>query len=164
MVTPKTETSTAVKLDKFDGGTMATGAIGLPTLRNPADAPVQPVLAKPAKQVAVAKPVPLVKAVTKTVATPAANTPTVAKSTVPAGSWVMQISSQRSAEAAQSTYNSLKRRFAGLLGNRGVDIRRAKIEGKGIFYRVRIPAGSKKQAASLCSKYKSAGGSCYITR
>ena len=164
MVSPKTATPAAIKLDKFDGGTMATGAIGLPTLRNPADAPVQPVPAKPAKQVAVAKPVPLVNTVPKTVATPAAKTPAVAKSTVPAGSWVMQISSQRSAEAAQSTYRSLKRRFASVLGDRGVDIRRATIKDKGIFYRVRIPAGSKKQAASLCSKYKSAGGSCYITR
>ncbi len=88
----------------------------------------------------------------------------VQTASVASGSYVMQISSQRSAEAAQSSYNRLSRRFPGILGGKGVDIRRFNIKDKGIFYRVRVPVGSKSAAINLCTRYKSAGGSCFVTR
>jgi len=78
--------------------------------------------------------------------------------------WTVQVSSQRSDDAAQSSYGNLKRRFSSLLSDRSVSVQKADVEGKGTFYRVRIPASSKSDAISLCESMKSAGGSCFVTR
>jgi hypothetical protein len=51
-----------------------------------------------------------------------------------------------------------------VLGGRAHEIRRADIAGKGTFYRVRIPVGSKDEAAALCEQYRAAGGSCLISK
>lgn len=76
----------------------------------------------------------------------------------------MQIASQPSLDAAQSTYANLSRRFSSILGGRGVEYQKAVIEGKGTFHRVRIQVGTRGEANSLCSRYKSAGGSCFVAR
>lgn len=81
-----------------------------------------------------------------------------------AGGYVMQISSQPSEEDARKSYENLSRRYASIIGDKGVDIQRAVIPDRGIFYRVRILAGSKAEASDLCARYKSAGGSCFIAR
>ena len=86
------------------------------------------------------------------------------QSAVPPGSYVVQISSQRSKAAAEASYQNLKRRFAGLLGSKGREIKVAKIKNKGTFFRVRIPIGTKSAAAKFCGRYKSQGGSCFITK
>ncbi|WP_018239644.1 SPOR domain-containing protein [Ensifer sp. BR816] len=88
----------------------------------------------------------------------------LATASVPAGSYVVQIASLPSEAEAQKSYNSLAAKFASVIGGRGVDIRKAEIAGKGTYYRVRIPAGSRDEANSLCSRYKSAGGSCLVTK
>ena len=80
------------------------------------------------------------------------------------GSYVIQIASLPSETEAQKTYNSLSSKFSGVIGGKGVDIKKAEIAGKGTFFRVRIPAGSREEANSLCTRYKSAGGSCLVTR
>ncbi|NWP24163.1 SPOR domain-containing protein, partial [Escherichia coli] len=67
-------------------------------------------------------------------------------------------------EGAQKTYASLAQRYPGVIAGRGVDIKQAEIAGKGTFYRVRIPAGTKDAAVNLCTKFKSAGGSCFVTQ
>jgi SPOR domain len=81
-----------------------------------------------------------------------------------AGEFVMQIASQPTEEAALSSLQSLSRKYANVLGGRGYTIQKAQVEGKGTFYRVRIAAGSRADANKLCSSYKSAGGSCFVTR
>ncbi|MEY9781406.1 SPOR domain-containing protein [Sinorhizobium fredii] len=88
----------------------------------------------------------------------------LATASVPAGSYVVQIASLPSEAEAQKSYNSLAAKFASVIGGRGVDIRKAEIAGKGTYYRVRIPAGSRDEANALCSRYKSAGGSCLVTK
>ncbi|MFD1326960.1 SPOR domain-containing protein [Mycoplana ramosa] len=80
------------------------------------------------------------------------------------GGYVIQIASLPSAEEAQKSYQSLSAKFSGVIGGRGVDIKRADIPNKGTYFRVRIPAGSREEANALCAKYKSAGGSCLVTR
>jgi hypothetical protein len=80
------------------------------------------------------------------------------------GSYVIQIASLPSEAEAQKSYNSLSSKFGSVIGGRGVDIKKAEIANKGTFFRVRIPAGSRDEANSLCSRYKSAGGSCLVTR
>jgi hypothetical protein len=83
---------------------------------------------------------------------------------MPAGSYVIQIASLPSETEAQTSYARLSSKFSGIIGGRGVDIRRAEIKNKGTYYRVRIPAGSKQEAQALCSKYKAAGGSCLVSK
>jgi hypothetical protein len=90
--------------------------------------------------------------------------PQVASAAPAAGSYFIQVASQPSVEGAQKTYASLSQKHASVIGGRGVDIRQAEIAGKGTYYRVRIPAGTKGDAINLCSRYKSAGGSCFVTQ
>ncbi|MDH6268081.1 hypothetical protein M2360_003484 [Rhizobium sp. SG_E_25_P2] len=89
---------------------------------------------------------------------PAAQTPT------PAGSYVIQIASLPSQSDAETSYKRLSAKFSGVIGGRGVDIKRAQIANKGTYYRVRIPAGSKQDAQELCARYKAAGGSCLVSK
>lgn len=108
--------------------------------------------------VPVAAPKPVTTALVSTPVSTPVSAPT------PVGDYAVQISSQRSIEAAEATYQNLKRRFAGMLGDQPREIREAKVDGKGTFYRVRIPQGTKSQAIDFCTRYKSAGGSCFVTR
>ena len=84
--------------------------------------------------------------------------------TTPPGSYVIQIASLPSEAEAQSSYNKLSAKFSGVIGGRGVDIRKAEIKNKGTYYRVRILAGSRQEATELCARYKSAGGSCLVSK
>lgn len=81
-----------------------------------------------------------------------------------AGGWSMQIASQPSEEAAKSTYQDLSRRYGSVLSGRDVAIVKAEVAGKGTFWRVRVPAGSRNDAISLCESYKAAGGSCFVSK
>jgi hypothetical protein len=80
------------------------------------------------------------------------------------GNWAMQIASQPSEAAAQSSYQDLVRRYGGVLQDRDVNIVKAEIAGKGTFWRVRVPANSRNEAISLCESYKAAGGNCFVSR
>lgn len=140
-------------------------------------APVRVVKTQPITQPAVAAPVPQARPADQPVnvvstvtdkgnvnvpATPTqgASTPAVSNP----GGYYMQIASQPTPEGAQASYNNLSKRFASVIGNRGVQIQRADIPGKGVYHRVRIPAGSRDEANALCSRYKAAGGNCLVTR
>jgi hypothetical protein len=85
-------------------------------------------------------------------------------STAASGGWSMQIASQPTADSAQSTYQDLARRYAGVLDGHGVNIVKADIAGKGTFYRVRVPTGSRNDAIKLCESYKAAGGNCFVSK
>jgi hypothetical protein len=76
----------------------------------------------------------------------------------------VQIASQPTAEAAQTTYQNMARRYASVLGGYAANIVKADIAGKGTYYRVRIAAGSRDDAIALCTRYKAAGGSCFVSK
>jgi hypothetical protein len=80
------------------------------------------------------------------------------------GDWSVQIASQPTAEAAQKSYQNMARRYASVLGGHAANIVKADIAGKGTYYRVRIAANSKEDAIALCTKYKAAGGSCFVSK
>jgi len=80
------------------------------------------------------------------------------------GSWAMQIASQPTEAAAQSSYKDLARRYASVLNGQQATIVKAEIAGKGTFWRVRVPASSRNEAISLCESYKSAGGNCFVSK
>ncbi len=88
----------------------------------------------------------------------------VEQTQVAPGSYVIQIASLPSEAEAQKTYKTLSSKFGSVIGGRGMDIKKAEIPNKGTFYRLRIPAGSREDANALCSRYKSAGGTCLVTR
>lgn len=102
----------------------------------------------------------------QTTAEVAAAAPVAAKpqQAASAGGYGIQIASLPSEDEANKSYANLSKKFAGVLGGRAHEIRRADIAGKGTFYRVRIPAGSKDEAAALCEQYRAAGGSCLISK
>ncbi|MCM2452265.1 SPOR domain-containing protein [Agrobacterium vitis] len=124
-------------------------APNMPVPRNrPASSPVQ--------TAAAAKPMPSATPVSA----PAASASTAASS----GGYLVQISSLPSEADAQKSYKNLSAKFGSVIGGRGVDIKAADIPGKGTYYRVRIPAGSKDEAVSLCERYRGAGGNCMVVR
>ena len=83
---------------------------------------------------------------------------------VASGGYLVQIASVPDADAARRTYADLSGRYASIIGGRGVDYQVADIPGKGTFHRVRVPAGSKAEANTVCASLKAAGGSCFVTR
>jgi len=134
---------------------------------DPAPAVRAPVpIARPSEQ-----PVNVVAAVTDQGNVRAPNQPAAAAAPAQAqvasvgeGGYLIQIASLPSQAEAQKSYQSLSAKFGSVIGGRGVDIKAADIAGKGTFYRVRIPAGSKNDAVALCERYRAAGGSCLVAR
>lgn len=138
----------------------------IPTTR-PADQPVNVVGTvtdqgnlRPAQPAATA---PAEPAAEVAAASPAAAAPAPATA-APAGSYGIQIASLPSEADAQKSYRNLSSKFGSVLGGKPWEIRQADIPGKGTFYRVRIVAGSKADAVALCEQYRSAGGSCIVSR
>jgi hypothetical protein len=80
------------------------------------------------------------------------------------GSYGVQIASLPSEAEAKKSYASLTKKFGGVLSGRPYEIRKAEITGKGTYYRLRITASSKDEAAAICEKYRAAGGSCLISK
>jgi hypothetical protein len=97
---------------------------------------------------------------TQTASAPA---PTVATE-APSTPFSVQMASLPTEADAQQSARALTNRFGNVLGGRSLVIRRAEIEGKGTYYRVRVGADSRAEANTLCGQIKSAGGSCFVTR
>ncbi len=100
-------------------------------------------------------------------ATASAPSATVAPAapTAAVGDFVVQVSSQRSEEAARSAFVGLQRRFPSVLGNQSPDIARADLGSRGVFYRVRVgPMETRVAAANFCETLKNAGGDCIVAR
>ncbi|CAN7334996.1 SPOR domain-containing protein [Rhizobium leguminosarum] len=131
----------------------------IPTAR-PADQPVN-VVGTVTEKGNVRPPAQQPKTTEVAAAAPVAAKPQQAAS---AGGYGIQIASLPSEDEATKSYANLSKKFASVLGGRSHEIRRADIAGKGTFYRVRIPAGSKDEAAALCEQYRAAGGSCLISK
>ena len=79
------------------------------------------------------------------------------------GSYLVQVSSQRSEADAQAAFRSIKSKYSGVLGESQLVIRRAELAGKGTYYRAMVgPFTTRDQAIQLCSSLKSAGGDCVV--
>lgn len=91
---------------------------------------------------------------------PAAETAAQAPSTP----FAVQMASLPTEADAQQSARNLSGKFGNVLGGRSLVIRRAEIEGKGTYYRVRVGAETRAEANTLCEQIKSSGGSCFVTR
>ncbi len=96
-------------------------------------------------------------------AVPAA-APVAAPAASGGGSYLVQVSSQRSEAEAQAAFQALQGKFPGQLGGKQPVIRKVDLGEKGTFYRALVPAGSSGEAAELCSGMKAAGGSCLVQK
>lgn len=76
----------------------------------------------------------------------------------------VQLSSQRSEQAARSAFTALQRKFPSVLGAAAVDIQQADLGTKGVYYRARVGMPTRDAAAALCEQLRSAGGDCLIAR
>lgn len=79
--------------------------------------------------------------------------------------WMVQLSSQRNEASAWSAWDKLLQRHAKLLGGRDAAVVRAELDGKGVFYRLRVHRlKSRNEARRLCAQLKAAGTACYYGR
>jgi len=75
---------------------------------------------------------------------------------------LVQISSQRTEDAARATYKDLQARYPQILGRYDVNIQKADLGDRGTFYRVRVGPFPQADAQHLCDDLRSAGGDCVL--
>lgn len=150
------------------GVSAAVESVGESTVAIPRSAPIP--TARPNNVTRPAPSAPVAQApIVPAAATPAPTQVAAVQPTAPVASaaqsgWSVQIASQPSLEAAQQSYQSLAQRHGTMLQGKGVNIVKADVQGKGTYYRVRIPAASKGDAISLCESLKSQGGNCFVSQ
>jgi cell division protein FtsN len=124
-------------------------AVGLP--EEPAPRPAEPIVEEVEEPVVAVAPAP----------EPA----TVAPPPTAVSGFLVQISSQTSQDAAQTTFANLQQRYPAILGSLQADIQRADLGPKGIYFRVRVgPWEERADAVDVCEALQTAGGDCFVTQ
>jgi hypothetical protein len=135
------------------GTRVAAVAPQAPAQAQPQEAPPTPRAAPPR-----AAPAPAAQP-TRTVALPPS------QQAVPAGSYVVQLVSNKSEAEAQSAFRGLQAKYPSVLGNRQPLIRRVDLGDKGIYYRAQVgPFAAADEANDFCGNLKSAGGQCIVQK
>lgn len=98
-----------------------------------------------------------------TTAGPAQQVASATASAAPGGGHV-QLSSQTSEAGAQASANTLLKRYGNLWGGAKLEVVKADLGAKGIYYRVVLQTGSPADAVTICSSIKGAGGDCVANR
>lgn len=102
------------------------------------------------------------RAPTRTASVAAPATATTAQA---AGTYAVQVSSQRSEADAQASFHSLQAKYPTQLGGRQASIHKADLGAKGTYYRAMVgPFATANEASTLCSGLKAAGGACIVQR
>lgn len=95
-----------------------------------------------------------------------ASTPLVAvtqQATSAGAAAYVQLYSQRSEGDAQASLRNAQSRWGSLFGGNTLEIQRADLGQKGVYYRVRLPAASLQDATQICASIKANGGDCFAT-
>ena len=92
-------------------------------------------------------------------AAPAPEVPAAAAASTNAPAYA-QLSSQRSPEVAQQVARDLTAKYASILNGAQLEITRADLGDRGVYYRVRVPAASREYAAQFCATVVANGGDC----
>jgi len=80
------------------------------------------------------------------------------------GSYLVQVSSQKSEADAEIAYRGIKSKYSSVLGSHAHQVRRADLGAKGVVYRAMVgPFGSREEAVQVCSGLKQAGGDCVVS-
>lgn len=95
---------------------------------------------------------------------PAAAAPaTTATATASSGAFVVQIMALREEAAARTAWDALQAKHGAILGGHALDIERADLGDRGVFYRVRAAGFETRTAANAaCGKLKAAGQDCMV--
>jgi cell division septation protein DedD len=94
-----------------------------------------------------------------------ANDAPAAPASAGGGAWVVQLASQRTQADAMATFQSIAKKYPGVLGGMKPSIKQADLGDKGTYFRVRVGAySSRDEATALCVKLKAAGGACVVSR
>ena len=84
---------------------------------------------------------------------------------VPTGSYVVQLVSNKSEGEAQAAFKGLQTKYPAVLGSRTALIRKVELGDKGTYYRAQVGPFSNVEAANeLCGNLKTAGGQCIVQR
>lgn len=95
--------------------------------------------------------------------TPAPTAAAPAAAPASGGAFVVQIMALREEAAARTAWDALQAKHGAVLGGHALDIERADLGDKGVFFRVRAAGfGSKADAQSACTRLKSAGQDCMV--
>jgi Transglycosylase SLT domain/SPOR domain len=80
--------------------------------------------------------------------------------------WGLQLIGDSSESRALSAYADLQKRYRSVLGDRAPTVLKRPMGGRGpsTWYFVRVAESTREKATQLCSRLKSAGGSCIISR
>ena len=81
-----------------------------------------------------------------------------------AGNAFIELSEQKSEDAAKSAYHGLQAKFPDILGKLDPDIQPVDLGNKGVRYRIRIGPFAEVEAQNICGSYKAAGGDCHIAQ
>lgn len=71
-----------------------------------------------------------------------------------------QLASLRSEAEARQAAQNLVNRFGPLFGGANMEVQRVDLGERGVYYRVRVPAGSTQAAGNICTNVIAAGGDC----
>lgn len=84
----------------------------------------------------------------------------------PFAPWGVQLAGNFSRAVALASYARARRGLAGILGDVQPIVlgQRLRSRGRAIFYRVRVPAGSRQAAGQLCDRIRAVGGACIVLR
>lgn len=95
---------------------------------------------------------------------PVEETPSPAAAATPAssGDYVVQLAAFRDEPAARDAFKNLQSKYPELLGSRSVDIQRADLGEKGIYYRLRAGYMDKAAADGLCASLEARGQGCLV--
>ena len=79
------------------------------------------------------------------------------------GAFVVQLAAVREEAAAAPAYKALQDKHSAILGGHALDVERADLGERGIFYRVRAAGfDSKAAATAACGRLKAAGQDCLV--
>ena len=84
----------------------------------------------------------------------------------PLAPWGVQLAGNFSKAVALATYGRARRSYAAILGDGQPMIIGTRLRSRGTraFYRVRVPAATRDEAAALCTRLRAVGGSCVVLK
>ena len=82
-----------------------------------------------------------------------------------AGDYFVQLASVRSDDSARQEWARLQKGHAELFDNLALDVQRADLGDRGIYYRIRIgPFPNRATAQDMCAQIKAAKFACLVVR
>ncbi len=78
------------------------------------------------------------------------------------GAYVVQLAALRDEASARATFERMQSKYPDLLGGLSLDIQRAELGDKGIYYRARAGFMDKAAATTLCERLEAQGAGCIV--